>query len=108
MGFAAAGACFPTNSEALANWCAHVEPGDTAMSCSGCDSTASTCSITWQPSGSPSSQTASVPVSTPSCEVPTPVDDALIYTGAIIALWVVVWAARAVYNIFRVPHADSF
>ena len=33
--------------------------------------------------------------------------DALVYIGAVIALWVTVWAGRALYNFFRLPHADS-
>lgn len=53
------------------------------------------------------STTVTIPVSTPSCNVPTPVNDALAYTGAIIALWVVVWAGRALYNFFKLPHADA-
>ena len=52
-------------------------------------------------------QTISTPVSTPACEVPTPVADALVYTSAIIALWIVAWAGRALYNFFRLPHADA-
>lgn len=107
MGFASSGACFPTRDAALANWCAHVEPGDSAMSCNSCDASIGTCSITYQPSNSATSMTSVIPVSTPPCEVPTPVDDALVYTGAIILLWVAVWAAKEVYNLFRVPHADS-
>lgn len=49
----------------------------------------------------------SIPVSVPSCEVPTPVADAAVYTGAIIALWVAAYAARAVINFFRGPDGYS-
>lgn len=111
MGFASSGACFPTQSEALIDWCAHVEPGDTAMSCSSCNPNTSTCSITYVQANSPSPRTAvktiDVSVSTPACDVPTPVNDALAYSSAIILLWAAVWAAKQVYNLFRVPHADG-
>lgn len=42
-----------------------------------------------------------------SCDTSTFYNDALVYIGAIIALWVVVWAGRALYDFFRVPHADT-
>lgn len=106
MGFASSGACYPTQDTALAAWCAHIEPGDTAMSCNSCNATAGTCSITFQPSNSTTPTTSVIPVSTPVCDVPTPVDDALAYSGAIVTLWVAVWAAKQLYNFFRVPHAD--
>lgn len=115
MGFASSGACFPTKPEALANWCAKVEPGDNAASCESCDSATSTCSITFlqsssgtaAKSSSGTAATVSVPVNTPSCVVPTPVNDALMYTSAIVLLWVVMWSAKEVIKLFRVPHADS-
>lgn len=103
MGFAASGACYPTRDVALAAWCAHVEPGDNAMSCQSCDATAGTCSITYQPSNPAPPMTSIIPVYTPACDVPTPVDDALAYSGAIVLLWVAIWAAKQVYNLFRVP-----
>lgn len=107
MGYAAAGACFPTQQSALDNWCAHVEPGDSAMSCNVCDATNGTCTVTYLPSYSSQPLTTVLPVYTPACEVPTPVNDALAYTGAIILMWVAVWAAKSLYNFFRVPHADN-
>ncbi len=108
MGFATSGACLPDKITALNYWCAHVEPGSSAMSCNTCNQTASTCSVTWQPADATSPpKTANVPVRTPTCTEPDPIGDATAYTGAIIALWVAVWAARSIYQFFRVPHADS-
>lgn len=107
MGFASSGACFPTQAEALQDWCAHIEPGSTATSCASCDPSTSTCDVSFLQASSGLVASASVPVSTPSCDVPTPVNDALAYSGAIVVLWVAVWAAREVYNFFRVPHADG-
>ena len=104
MGFASSGACFPTSADALADWCAHVEPGSNAMSCSSC--TGTECSVTYL-NGSGVVTSTQVPVATPSCTVPTPVDDALAYSGAIVLLWVAVYAVKQVINLFRVPHADA-
>lgn len=42
-----------------------------------------------------------------SCETGTYYNDALVYIGAVIALWVAVWAGRALYNFFHLPHADT-
>lgn len=107
MGFASSGACFPTQTEALVDWCAHVEPGSNAASCASCDSALSTCNVTFLQPSSGTTATVAIPVSTPACTVPTPVDDALAYSGAIVALWVAVWSAKELYNFFRVPHADG-
>lgn len=107
MGFATTGACFPNKITALDNWCVRVEPGNTAMSCRSCDAANSTCIVTYVPTSSTSSRTISIPVHTPTCTVPTPTTDALMYTSAIIILWAAVWAAKSLYNFFRAPHADS-
>jgi len=107
MGYAAAGACYPTTDEALAAWCSNVEPGSNASSCSSCNSANSTCSVSYLSTSSNTVQTISVPVYTPSCTVPDPVGDATTYTSAIIALWVAVWAAKQAYNLFRNPHANA-
>ncbi len=106
MGFAASGACYPDKSVALKSWCSGVEPGNTFSSCASCDSTTSTCLVSYQPSTGGVTRVKTVEVSTPSCDVPTPVDDAVAYSGAIIALWAAVWAGKQLYNFFRVPHAD--
>lgn len=41
------------------------------------------------------------------CDTQALYNDALTYIGAVIALWVAVWAGRALYDFFRVPHADT-
>jgi hypothetical protein len=105
MGFASSGACFPTQQAALDHWCANIQPGAFAQTCGGCNASASTCSITSLLTDATTATTA-YPVSTPSCDVPNPVNDALIFTGAVVALWIVAWSARAVYNLFRLPHHE--
>lgn len=105
MGYSAAGACHPTTEAAYAAFCASVEPGSNATSCGSCDAVAGTCEITLlSSSGVP--VTASVPVATPPCDVPTPAQDASAYGVAILGLWLAVWGARQVYNLFRGGHGD--
>lgn len=103
MGYAAAGACHPTLEVALSSWCAHVEPGDSAMSCDSCKTQTSQCLITYLPANSKKAKTVLVPVSTPDCVVPTPVSDASIYIAAIVALWIAALAARLLIDFFKGP-----
>lgn len=106
MGFSSGFACHPTKVAALADWCVHVEPGSTAMSCQNCVEAGSTCRITYTPSNSAVSVTRITPVFTPDCTVPTPAADAAIYSSAVIALWITVWAASQLYKFFNTSHAD--
>ena len=106
MGYASTGACFPTQTEALNHWCALIQPGAYSQTCSNCDATTSSCNIT-QLLDNGTFTTSVYPVSTPPCDVPTPVSDALTYTGAIITLWLAVYAAKTVYNLFRLPTHDA-
>lgn len=105
MGFASQGACFPTQQAALDHWCANIQPGAYAQTCESCNAASASCSILSLRSDGTTAQTVH-PVSTPACEVPNPAGDALIFTGAVVALWLVAWAGRAVYQFFRVPHND--
>jgi hypothetical protein len=96
-GFAAAGSCYPAQSDAWAAWCAAVEPGSTGTSCAGVDSSGV---ATLHVVVSDQVKTVYVPVSTPPCTVPDPVGDSALFGVAFVALLATVWGARAVYRMF--------
>lgn len=108
MGYSSGVACFPTQAEAAKDWCNHVEPGDLAISCTGC--TGTSCTVSYLNGGGVSGSaysTATKVVGIPLCEVPNPVGDAVLFSGAVISLWVAVAASMYLVKFFRVPHADT-
>lgn len=104
MGYSSGHTCFPTRSDAVADWCARLESGAYATSCTSC--TGTTCTLNYLKSNG-AYGTVSAPVSTPACTVPDPVGDAVTFSGAVIALWVAIAAAMFVVRFFARPHVDA-
>lgn len=116
MGYTASGAfrqCFETGLEATVAWCDSHEAGSTSTSCKSDSCTydgalaRGICTTFRTPTGSTTQTTATRTVYVSECDVPTPVQDAVVFSSAVVAMWVTVAAAMFLYRFFRVPHADS-
>ena len=103
MGYSSGYACFPTQNAAALDWCARLDSGAYAASCTGC--AGSSCEISLLNSSGSFVLTSKI-VGQVACDVPDPVGDASLFTGATIALWVSVAAAMYVVRLFRSPHVD--
>lgn len=104
MGYSSGEACFPTQAEAALDWCNHLDTGAYALTCTGCAGTS--CTVSYLKSGG-TYGTISKVVGQSACTVPNPVGDAVVYTGAVVALWVAVAAAMYVVRLFWTPHVNA-
>jgi hypothetical protein len=102
MGYSSGIQCFSTPREAVRDWCANLQSGSSALSCSG--TTGRSATIKYLDSGV--YKTVVIQPGTPDCNLPDPISDTAFITGPIVGLWLLAYGSRYLIDMFNTGSRD--